>query len=231
IIAAYLARLRAQMPEARLELMTSAGALVDADRFLARDSVLSGPAAGVVGAAAVGRLAGRPRVIGLDMGGTSTDVSRYDGRYVRRYEMALEDRATGGAIRIMAPMLEIETVAAGGGSICDFDGVKPTVGPRSAGADPGPACYGAGGPLCLTDVNLHLGRILPERFAIPLDAGAVRERLGALIDRIEQATGRRYEPDELAAGYLEIANAHMAAAIRKVSSQRGIDPRDYALVA
>ena len=165
------------------------------------------------------------------MGGTSTDVSRYDGEFERRHEMQIEDRRTGGRIRIVGDMLAIETVAAGGGSICEFDGVKPIVGPDSAGAEPGPACYGRGGPLCLTDVNLLLGRIPPDGLPLPLDADAARARLDELIDRVAVETGRRYDRPSLAAGYVEIANRHMSAAIKRISIQRGYDPRDYILVA
>ncbi len=231
VIGRYLASLRAALPEASLKLMTSAGGLVDADSFVAKDSILSGPAAGVVGAAHVARAAGIKRVIGFDMGGTSTDVSRYDGRFEHRHEMELHDRESGGSIRLSAPMLAIETVAAGGGSICDFDGIKPIVGPRSGGADPGPACYGRGGPLCLTDVNLFLGRVTPDMFPFPLDRDAVRRRLNELVTRIHAATNRRYTPYDLAAGYVAIANTHMAAAIKRASVQKGYDPRDHALVS
>jgi 5-oxoprolinase (ATP-hydrolysing) len=127
-------------------------------------------------------------------------------------------------------VLAIETVAAGGGSVCDFDGVMPVVGPHSAGADPGPACYGLGGPLCVTDANVHLGRVPPDLFPFPLDRDAVDRCLHHLIDRIAEATGRRYDPRELADGYIAIANAHMVAAIKRISVQRGYDPRDHALV-
>ncbi|MFQ5807629.1 MAG: hydantoinase B/oxoprolinase family protein, partial [Phycisphaerae bacterium] len=231
VIGTYLERLCERIPDAALKMMTSAGSLVSSAAFVAKDSILSGPAAGVVGAAYVARTAGFDKAIGFDMGGTSTDVSRYDGQFERRYEMELEDRATGGSIRIAAPMLAIETVAAGGGSICAFDGVKPTVGPRSAGADPGPACYGGNGPLCVTDVNHFLGRIPRDFFPFPLDRSAVERRLDELIEQIVTATGRRYAPYELASGYVAIANAHMAAAIKKISIQRGYDPREYVLVS
>ncbi len=231
VIGAYLEALGCRLPNASLKMMTSAGGLVDSAAFVAKDSVLSGPAAGVVGAAHAAQSAGFDQAIGFDMGGTSTDVSRYSGQYERRYEMSIEDRASGGSIRISAPVLAIETVAAGGGSVCDFDGIKPIVGPRSAGADPGPACYGRGGPLCLTDANVVLGRIPADLFPFPLDRAAVERRFHELIERIERATGRRYHPYELAAGYVSIANAHMAAAIKKISVQRGYDPREHVLVS
>ena len=207
-----------------LRLMTSAGGLVSAERFVGKDSILSGPAGGVVGMARAAEAAGFSKAIGFDMGGTSTDVARFDGRF----EMEYETEKAG--VRIVAPMTSIHTVAAGGGSICDFDGVKLTVGPDSGGADPGPACYGRGGPLCVTDVNFRLGKIPPERFPFPLDRAAVDRRIRELIDRIAAATGRRYDPVELCDGYLRVANAGMARAIQAVSVARGYDPRDYVLV-
>ncbi len=231
VIREYVAGLAARAPEASLKLMTSAGALTDASRFVGKDSIFSGPAGGVVGAAYVARQAGLAKVIGFDMGGTSTDVSRFDGEYERRYEMELNDPESGTGVRIVAPMLSIETVAAGGGSVCWFDGQKPVVGPRSAGADPGPACYGRGGPLCVTDVNLYLGKIVPRHFPFPLDGEAVGARLDELIDEIAEATGRRYAREELAAGFTAIANANMVAPIKKISIARGYDAREYALVS
>ncbi|MBI1817668.1 MAG: hydantoinase B/oxoprolinase family protein [Deltaproteobacteria bacterium] len=232
IVRAYVAEIRARLPDnATLKLMTSAGGLIDAAQFVGKDSVLSGPAGGVVGQAFVARRAGFTHAIGFDMGGTSTDVSRFDGEYERRFEMEVNDPESDAGVRIVAPMLAIETVAAGGGSLCWFDGQKPVVGPRSAGADPGPACYGRGGPLAITDANLLLGRILPDHFAFPLDRAAVERRLDALIAAIEQATGQRYSRDALAAGFVTIANANMAAAIRKVSLARGYDVREYVLVS
>lgn len=231
IVTDYVERLRAQMPEAKLHLMTSAGALVAAERFVAKDSLLSGPAGGAVGAARVARAAGFERAIGFDMGGTSTDVSRYDGRFERRSELHIEDRASGGATRVFGDMIAIETVAAGGGSICDFDGAHPTVGPRSAGADPGPACYGRGGPLCITDCNLLLGRVNAARFPFPLDRAAAERCMDERIATIADTLGRVYRREELAAGYVAIANAHMTAAIRQASVRRGYDPREYPLVS
>jgi 5-oxoprolinase (ATP-hydrolysing) len=231
VIRDYLAALRAALPQAHIQLMTSSGALVSAAAFVAKDSLLSGPAGGVVGCSQAARRAGFDAAIGFDMGGTSTDVSRWAGRYERRYETPIEDRGTGAALRIAGEMLAIETVAAGGGSICDFDGFRPTVGPASAAADPGPACYGRGGPLCVTDCNLWLGRIAAAQFPFPLDRSAVSRRLDEQIARIAAASGRFYSPDELAAGYLAIANAHMAAAIARISVQRGYDPRAHVLVS
>jgi 5-oxoprolinase (ATP-hydrolysing) len=230
IVRDYVAAVRAHLPEGTLKLMTSAGGLVDAETFVGKDSVLSGPAGGVIGQATVARRAGFGKSIGFDMGGTSTDVSRFDGDYERRFEMQVNDPESDAGVRIVAPMLAIETVAAGGGSICWFDGHKPMVGPRSAGADPGPACYGRGGPLTITDVNLFLGKILTDHFAFPLDLAAVGRRLDELIAEIEGASGQRYTRKRLAAGFTEIANANMAAAIRKISLARGYDVREYILV-
>jgi len=239
IIREYVAGLAGGIPEASIKLMTSAGALTEAkrrassqvERIVGKDSILSGPAGGVVGAAYVAGQAGFTKVIGFDMGGTSTDVSRFDGEYERRYEMEVNDPDRGTGVRIVAPMLSIETVAAGGGSVCWFDGQKPVVGPRSAGADPGPACYGRGGPLCVTDVNLYLGKIVPEYFPFPLDRQAVEARLDELIEQVARATGRRYTREELAAGFTAIANANMVAPIKKISIARGYDVREYTLVS
>ncbi len=225
ILRQYVQSLRKSLPGSTLRLMTSAGGLVDADRFVGKDSILSGPAGGVIGFSRVAQRAGFEKSIGFDMGGTSTDVSRFDGRY----ELEFETRKAG--VRVVAPMLAVETVAAGGGSVCDFDGVKLTVGPQSAGANPGPACYGRGGPLTVTDVNLYLGKILPDRFPFVLDRRAVEDRLHGLCDRIAAAVdGRRYTPLELAEGFVKVANANMVRPIRNISVARGYDPREYVLV-
>ena len=231
ILQNYLKRISASLPEADLQLMTSAGSLVAVDSFVGKDSILSGPAGGVVGAARFAESAGRRKIIGFDMGGTSTDVCRFDGEFERRYEMGFIDKESGGAIRVAAPMLSVETVAAGGGSICWFDGQKPVVGPRSAGANPGPACYGQGGPLTITDVNLLLGRVIPDRFPFPLDRAPVEGRLDELIQEIQAVSGRVYSRAALAAGFVAIANANMTAPIKKISIARGYDPREYALVS
>lgn len=225
ILRAYVEQLRKSLGAGELRIMTSAGGLVSAERFVGKDSILSGPAGGVVGFSQVAQAAGFQRAIGFDMGGTSTDVSRFDGRY----ELEFETEKAG--VRVVAPMMAVETVAAGGGSICQFDGVKLIVGPDSAGADPGPACYGRGGPLAVTDLNFCLGKILTERFPFPLDRAAVETRLSAIRDQIEQATGRRYDLVELADGFLRVANANMVKAIRSISIAKGADPRDYVLVA
>jgi 5-oxoprolinase (ATP-hydrolysing) len=164
-------------------------------------------------------------VISFDMGGTSTDVARYDGAY----EYLFEHRV--GDARLVAPALAIETVAAGGGSICRFAAGRLLVGPESAGAAPGPACYGAGGPLTVTDVNLLLGRLDPERFGIPVDRGAAERRLAELAAAVAAERGEAGAPEALLAGCLAIADERMAEAVRRISVRRGYDPADYALVA
>jgi 5-oxoprolinase (ATP-hydrolysing) len=225
VLREYVDALRAMLGESSLRLMTSAGGLVDADRFVGKDSILSGPAGGVIGFSRVAERAGFAKSIGFDMGGTSTDVSRYDGRY----ELEYETRKAG--VRIVAPMLAVETVAAGGGSLCAFDGVKLVVGPASAGANPGPACYGRGGPLTITDVNLFLGRVLPERFPFALDREAVRRRLQQVFDEVRRAeAGGVTSLEDLAFGFVRIANANMVRPIRNISVARGYDPREYTLV-
>ncbi|HET6879579.1 MAG TPA: hydantoinase B/oxoprolinase family protein [Pirellulales bacterium] len=208
-----------------LRIMTSAGGLVAADQFVGKDSILSGPAGGVVGFARVAQQAGFERAIGFDMGGTSTDVARFDGRFELEYE------TEKAGVRVVAPMLAIETVAAGGGSICSFDGAKLVVGPDSAGADPGPACYGRGGPLAVTDLNFYLGKIPPQHFPFPLDRTAVEHRLQRLMETIAAATGRSFSPVELCDGFLRVANSNMVKAIQSISVAKGYDPRDYVLVA
>jgi 5-oxoprolinase (ATP-hydrolysing) len=206
-----------------LLLMTSSGGLVPTDRFSGKESVLSGPAGGAIGYSTTASRAGHPMSIGFDMGGTSTDVSRFDGRF----ELETESRKAG--IRIASPTLAIETVAAGGGSLCGFDGVKLTVGPASAGAEPGPACYGRGGPLTITDCNLFLGRIIAGRFPFPLNVQAAESRLVELADRVRAVAGYTLTIEQLAEGLIAIANSHMARAVRRISVARGYDPQEYAL--
>ena len=224
VLRRYVHSLRDHLPNCSLRLLTSAGGLVDADQFVGKDSILSGPAGGVVGFSRVARAAGFERAIGFDMGGTSTDVSRFDGRF----ELEFETEKSG--VRVVAPMMAIETVAAGGGSICRFDGVKLVVGPASAGAEPGPACYGRGGPLTITDVNFLLGKIPPDRFPFPLDRAAAESRLLECVDRIGGESRHRYEPLALAEGFVRVANASMAKAIGSISVAKGCDPRQYLLV-
>jgi len=228
----HAAALARALPGSRLRFMQSSGGLTDAARFRGPAALLSGPAGGVVAAARLARRAGYARAIGFDMGGTSTDVSLIvDGEVERAFETRV------GGIRVKAPMLRIHTVAAGGGSLCRFDGFHLTVGPESAGADPGPLCYGLrdrrGRPsareLALTDVNFFLGRVQPDRFPFELERRGVEAALAALGARMAQA-GFHMSSDDLAAGFVEIANAAMAEAIRQVSVARGVDPRDCVLV-
>jgi len=225
VLTRYLANLRRQLGGAeggRLRLMTSGGNLVDADSFRGRDSILSGPAGGVVSLGKIAAAYGAPAAIGLDMGGTSTDVSRFEGRVARQYE----SRKAG--IRVLTPMMAIHTVAAGGGSICDCVDQRMLVGPQSAGADPGPACYGRGGPLTVTDLNVVLGRLPGVRFPFPLDVDAARRRLHEVNTKLG---AQGFASIELAAeGFLKIAVTHMAEAVRTVSTAQGSDPRPMALV-
>ncbi len=213
--------------------MQSNGGLVDGRLFRGKDAILSGPAGGIVGMAATAAQAGFERVIGFDMGGTSTDVSLHAGRYERDQE------AVVAGARITAPMLRIHTVAAGGGSICRFDGARLLVGPESAGAVPGPACYGRGGPLTITDCNLLLGKIRPAHFPrlfgphgdAPLDRAATEAGFDALCAEIAAATGRAMTPQAAAEGLVAIAVADMAKAIRTISVGRGHDATRFTLVS
>ena len=225
LIRDYVRTLQAELPGSRLRLMQSGGGLTDAAAFRGPNAILSGPAGGVVAYSHVAAAAGFKSAIGFDMGGTSTDVSRFEGEFERVYETE-----TAG-VRIRAPMLDIHTVAAGGGSICRYDGYRLTVGPESAGSDPGPLCYGRpdATELTLTDVNLWLGRLAPDRFPFGLDLARVEVALEEVQDAL-LASGHERSPDEIAAGFLEVANANMAEAIRQVSVARGFDVRDDALV-
>ena len=225
VLGEYLQRLQQSLSGSEIRMMTSAGGLVAPQDFRGHESVLSGPAGGVVGFARKAQAAGFDRAIGFDMGGTSTDVSRFDGEF----EFEYETRKAGA--RLVAPTLAIETVAAGGGSVCRFDGTKLTVGPDSAGAHPGPACYGRGGPLTVTDLNFYLGRIATRRFPFQLDPRAVELRLDKLAREVADATGERLSPEQLAEGLLRIANANMARAVRSVSIAQGADPTTYVMVA
>jgi 5-oxoprolinase (ATP-hydrolysing) len=221
IIHNYVGRVLQGLPGARLKIMTSAGSLAKASEYHPKDSLLSGPAGGVVGAAVTAGLSGIDKLITFDMGGTSTDVSLYNGRFDYRYESRV------GSLKILSPSLAIETIAAGGGSVCSFDGYKFSVGPESAGATPGPACYGAGGPLTITDVNLLLGRIDPKSFTIPLSVEKAEEALDKLIAKVK----RKYSKTEVLLSLAQIANEKMAGAIRKVSTQSGHNPADYTLLS
>ena len=208
-----------------LLVMTSSGGLVNSRFFQPKDSLLSGPAGGVVGAAHVAEGLGYPRILTLDMGGTSTDTARYDGRLDYQFLTRIDD------FELASSSLAIETVAAGGGSICYFDGYKLQVGPESAGAHPGPACYGAGGPLTVTDVNLLLGKMDPTAIGIPIDLQAAMKSLLALRQEIYDRSRQQLDPIELLQGFERIANRKMADAIRKISVAKGINPSDYALLA
>jgi 5-oxoprolinase (ATP-hydrolysing) len=218
-------------PSPRLMFMMSSGGLTAADLFQGRDAILSGPAGGVVGMAQTGREAGLDRLIGFDMGGTSTDVSHFDGEYERAFETEV------AGVRMRAPMMLIHTVAAGGGSVLHFDGARFRVGPDSAGADPGPACYRRGGPLAVTDANVMVGKLMPEFFPKifgprqdqPLDADAVHAGFAALAREVNAGAGGGREPEAIADGFIRIAVENMANAIKKISVQRGYDVTRYAL--
>jgi 5-oxoprolinase (ATP-hydrolysing) len=215
----------------RLQFMQSSGGLTDAHSFQGKDAILSGPAGGIVGAVEVSRLAGFDKIIGFDMGGTSTDVTHWAGEYERAFVTEV------AGVRLRAPMMRIHTVAAGGGSIASFDGARYRVGPESAGANPGPASYRRGGPLTVTDCNVMVGKLDPDLFPkvfgpdgdAPLDAGVVRAKFAALAEEIAQATGIRRSPEEVADGFLAIAVANMANAIKHISVERGYDVTEYTL--
>ena len=233
ILRRYVAQIEEELDVARtgarVMFMMSSGGLTAASLFQGKDAILSGPAGGVVALAQTGREAGFPRVIGFDMGGTSTDVAHYDGEYERAYETEV------AGVRMRAPMMLILTVAAGGGSILHYDGARFRVGPDSAGADPGPACYRRGGPLSVTDANVMVGKLVPDLFPAifgpngdeALDADAVRTRFAALAAEI--GDGRSAEA--VADGFLRIAVANMAEAVKKISIARGYDVTRYALNA
>ncbi|MDW3175804.1 MAG: hydantoinase B/oxoprolinase family protein [Acidimicrobiia bacterium] len=226
------AQLRPNGAGPRLMFMQSNGGLTDAHHFQGKDALLSGPAGGVVGMVRTAGAAGFDRLIGFDMGGTSTDVSHYAGELERTHETEV------AGVRVRAPMIHIHTVAAGGGSILHFDGSRLRVGPDSAGADPGPACYGNGGPLAITDCNVLLGKLQPEFFPHvfgpsgdqPLDEIVVRERFAALAQEVSATTGIPQSPESLAEGFLSIAVENMSNAIKKISVQRGYDVTSYTLV-
>ncbi len=233
VIDHYVQSIRRAIPHGRLRLMTSAGGLIDAAAVTGKDTVLSGPAGGVMGCAHAARLAKLTPTIGFDMGGTSTDVCRISGTVSSAGEpvgaVDYVHETVKAGVRIVTPMVAVETVAAGGGSICSFDGQKLTVGPESAGADPGPACYGRGGPLTVTDMNVFLGRVVPEFFPFPLDRAVIQRQLDELRGRVEQATGTESNTVHLAEGFIRIANAHMASAIKRISIAKGYDVREYSL--
>ena len=216
----------------RLMFMQSNGGLTDARMFQGKDAILSGPAGGVVGMVKTAEMSGYKKVIGFDMGGTSTDVAHYDGAYERSFETMV------AGVRMRAPMMHIHTVAAGGGSVLHFDGSRYRVGPESAGANPGPACYRRGGPLAVTDCNVMLGKIQPDHFPhvfgpgadLPLDREEVGRKFSELAAEIADATGMGVQlPEEVAEGFLRIGVENMANAIKKISVQRGYDVTTYTL--
>lgn len=224
VIHHYLQGIRSGLASADIQVMTSSGSLVSMGQFLPKDSLLSGPAGGIVGASMIGEKSNRNHLITFDMGGTSTDVSLYHQGFTYRYESSIGQR------KILAPSLAIETIAAGGGSICSFDGYRLLVGPHSAGAFPGPACYGADGPLTMTDVNLLLGRLDESLFAFPLHRNKAEAALLEVQKKMKRATGSIPSSETLLESFIQIANEKMAEAIRKVSVQQGYDPSQYSLL-
>jgi 5-oxoprolinase (ATP-hydrolysing) len=246
VLRRYVEQVASQLPGVRLQFMQSSGGLTDAHQFQGKDAILSGPAGGIVGAVRAAREAGFEKIIGFDMGGTSTDVTHYAGEYERAFDTEV------AGVRLRAPIMQIHTVAAGGGSICRFDGVRLRVGPESAGADPGPAAYRRGGPLTVTDANVLLGRIQPDFFPAvfgsggdqPLDGAVVKEKFSNLAAAVREQfassavadTGRlvsataAYTEESIAAGCIRVAVENMANAIKKISVQRGHDVTEYTLV-
>ncbi|MFN8895301.1 MAG: hydantoinase B/oxoprolinase family protein [Betaproteobacteria bacterium] len=235
ILRRYVEQVAAQMPGVPLFFMQSSGGLTEAHRFQGKDAILSGPAGGIVGMVRTALAGGHERVIGFDMGGTSTDVSHYVDGPAGGFERAFETLVAG--VRMRAPMMSIHTVAAGGGSLLTFDGARLRVGPESAGANPGPARYRRGGPLATTDANVLLGKIQPEWFPRvfgpganePLDRAVVQQKFDALAAEVSQATGRPTTPEQLAEGFLQIAVQNMANAIKRISVARGYDVTQYTL--
>ena len=225
ILRRYVGQVAQQMPGVRLMFMQSSGGLTEARRFQGKDAILSGPAGGIVGMVRTAQAAGHELVIGFDMGGTSTDVGHFAGEFERAFDTEV------AGVRMRAPMMSLHTVAAGGGSLIQFDGARLRVGPASAGAHPGPASYRRGGPLAVTDANVMLGRIQPAHFPHvfgphadqPLDADAVRERFAQLAAVMQRP------PEDVAAGALQIAVANMANAIKRISVARGYDVTGYTL--
>jgi 5-oxoprolinase (ATP-hydrolysing) len=231
ILRRYVDQVASELPGVKLYFMQSSGGLAEAASFQGKDAILSGPAGGIVGAARTAGMAGLDRIIGFDMGGTSTDVALYAGEFERAFETQV------AGVRMRAPMMAINTVAAGGGSILAFDGARFRVGPESAGAVPGPACYRRGGPLTVTDANVMVGKVQPRHFPAifgphgdqPLDAEVVRAKFAALAAEIATATGTPRTAEQVAEGFLRVAVANMANAIKQVSIQKGHDATRYAL--
>jgi 5-oxoprolinase (ATP-hydrolysing) len=231
ILRRYVEQVASEMPGVPLYFMQSSGGLTQAHRFQGKDAILSGPAGGIVGMVCTARAGGHEKVIGFDMGGTSTDVSHYAGEYERAFETQV------AGVRMRAPMMSIHTVAAGGGSILGFDGARLRVGPESAGANPGPACYRRGGPLTITDANVVVGKIQPQLFPHvfgpqanePLDREVALRRFEEMAEGVRRTTAHRITAEELAEGYLQIAVAGMANAVKKISVARGHDVTHYTL--
>ncbi|TVQ05790.1 MAG: 5-oxoprolinase [Balneolaceae bacterium] len=248
----YLTRISQTIGETSLRIMSSAGSLIEAGHYSPKDGLFSGPAGGVIGAAAAAqrvspgnlqsfsreqsqydrkqdvlnsKLESFHKIISFDMGGTSTDVARYDGGIDYIFEHTVGDAT------LAAPAIAIETVAAGGGSVCGFDGQSLTVGPESAGADPGPACYGRGGPLTITDINLLSGRLHPSNFTITINTEAAEIAFERIMESVNINRGEPLPKEDLLRGFIDIANERMAQAIRKISIQKGFDPAGYTLVA
>jgi 5-oxoprolinase (ATP-hydrolysing) len=233
VLRRYVEQVAAELPGVRLLFMQSHGGLTDAARFQGKDAILSGPAGGLVGMARTSEASGFARAIGIDMGGTSTDVTHYAGEYERELETQI------AGVRLRAPMLRIHTIAAGGGSILHFDGARMRVGPDSAGAHPGPACYGRGGPLTVTDANVMLGRIEPEFFPHvfgpsgdrPLDRRVVEDQFALLAGEVARAMGRAFTAEQTAEAFIELAVSSMCEAVKRISVERGHDVREYTLSA
>ena len=231
ILRRYVDRVEGKLGGVELRFMQSHGGLTDARHFQGKDAILSGPAGGIIGVVCSAGRAGFKKIISFDMGGTSTDVAHYAGTYERTFG------AVVAGVRIRAPMMQIHTVAAGGGSICTFDGGRYRVGPASAGADPGPACYRQGGPLTVTDCNLMLGKLQPDFFpsvfgadqSQSLDQGIVEEKFHVLAADIKADSGDDRSPADVALGFLKIAVDNMANAIKKISVEKGHDVTDYTL--
>jgi 5-oxoprolinase (ATP-hydrolysing) len=231
ILRGYVNQIASELEGVHLMFMQSNGGLADAHRFQGKDSILSGPAGGVVGAVRTSVRAGFTKIIGFDMGGTSTDVSHYAGEFERAFETQV------AGVRMRAPMMSIHTVAAGGGSILHFDGARYRVGPDSGGANPGPASYRRNGPLTLTDCNVMVGKIQPQFFPAVfgpngnevLDSSIVQQKFESMSADIRKATGNQRTPEQVAEGFIEIAVANMANAIKHISVQRGHDVTEYVL--
>jgi 5-oxoprolinase (ATP-hydrolysing) len=232
VLRRYVDQVAAGLGGAKLYFMQSHGGLAEAHAFSGKDAILSGPAGGIVGAARTAAMAGFSRVIGFDMGGTSTDVTLYDNEFERTFETEI------AGVRLRVPMLAINTVAAGGGSVLRFDGARLRAGPESAGANPGPASYRSGGPLTVTDANICTGKIQPRHFPAifgpngdePLDAETVHAQFATLAAQVSAATFIPRTAEQLAEGFIAIAVANMAHAIRQISVQKGHNPADFALV-